>query len=694
MFLKHITILLYFFSINVSNSFLLQTSTRSKSSKNFKSLNNYNIIMNINNQPDYDPAKLISSLAKSPDVIDKYNLNEFLNEVNNHHIESVSLIKNAYNNYENINSLVAIDNNYNTPLPQTENLHFLETGISSANKLVEDALIKNDIYYKVVQLGNNNNAMMGQSLVEFIINGVILYFIISLLFTLIQQFRGNNNPGGMGPFSAMNAGRLQSRGVINSEDINTSFNDVAGCDEAKYELQEVVEFLKTPEKFEAAGAKVPKGVLLEGPPGTGKTLLARAVAGEAGVSFIQISASEFIQMYVGVGASRVRELFKMAKDNSPCVVFIDEIDAIGRKRGEQFGGGGNEEREQTLNQILTNMDGFEKTDSIVVLAATNRADILDSALTRSGRFDRKVTVGLPDIYGRRQILDVHLRDKFVEQNTDLEEIAALTSGFSGADIENMANEAAILALRQNKTLINSTNLIDAFEKITIGLPRLSKKVLKEEEELVAYHEAGHTISALLFRDIFDVRKVTINANTNGAGGFTLFTPKEVYSSYVTKKYLLANLIITMGGRAAEILLYNSKKYKNKAISNVENINSFQYNTSKLFVNFNNLDITTGASADLRQADKLARNYIELFGIEYDSNITKTIQNPNSPYLDLSEDTKSAIDMYINRLVMYSLSKAISILETNYEEFVKLANDLMIKKSVSIDYLNTINITYF
>ena len=266
-------------------------------------------------------------------------------------------------------------------------------------------------------------------------------------------------------------------------------------------------------------------------------------------------------MFVGVGASRVRELFNLAKENSPCVVFIDEIDAVGRKRGEQFGGGGNEEREQTLNQILTKMDGFEKTDSIVVLAATNRADILDSALTRSGRFDRKVTVGLPDVNGRRKILDVHLRDKFVEENTDLQEIAALTSGFSGADIENMANEAAILSLRQNKTTINSTNLVDAFEKITIGLPRLSKSVLKEEEELVAYHESGHTITALLFKDIFDVRKVTINANTNGAGGFTLFTPKELYNSYATKKYLLANLIITMGGRAGEILLYN----KNNAL---------------------------------------------------------------------------------------------------------------------------------
>ena len=239
----------------------------------------------------------------------------------------------------------------------------------------------------------------------------------------MQQFRGGG--GGMGGMmNPMNTGRLQSKGVIDSSEIDTKFSDVAGCDEAKYELEEVVEFLKSPDKFNKAGAKIPKGVLLDGPPGTGKTLLARAVAGEAGVSFIQVSASEFIQMFVGVGASRVRDLFKIAKENSPCVVFIDEIDAVGRKRGEQFGGGGNEEREQTLNQILTNMDGFEKSDSIVVLAATNRADILDSALTRSGRFDRKVSVTLPDVRGRRQIFDIHLRDKFVEDSTDLDEVAS------------------------------------------------------------------------------------------------------------------------------------------------------------------------------------------------------------------------------------------------------------------------------
>ncbi len=634
--------------------------------------------INILNSIDYDPSQIINKLARSAGELDKYNLNQFLNEVNNNHIETVSIIKNVVNN--NINGIVAIDNNYQDTLPSIENLHFLETGLSKVNDLVIDSLINNDIYYKVVQIGNQN-ALQGFGGLGSLINFIIIFYIIN---TAIAFFRGGNMPGG--GINPMNAAKLQSRGVIDSGDINTDFHDVAGCDEAKYELEEVVEFLKYPEKFAKAGAKVPKGVLLEGPPGTGKTLLARAVAGEAGVSFIQISASEFIQMFVGVGASRVRDLFKMAKENSPCVVFIDEIDAVGRKRGEQFGGGGNEEREQTLNQILTNMDGFEKSDSVIVLAATNRADILDSALTRSGRFDRKVVVGLPDVSGRRKIIDVHLRNKLLEENTDLDEIATLTSGFSGADIENMANEAAILAIRQNKTTINSTNLIDAFEKIVIGLPKLNNNVDKEEDNLVAYHEAGHTLMALLFREFFDVRKVTINANTNGAGGYTLFTPKEKYNSYPTKKYLLANLIVTMGGRAAEIILYDKIINKNDEIS---------YDNHKLFNSVKNLDITTGASQDLKQADKLCRQYIELFGITSNiEELPKTIQNPNSPYLTLSESTKTDIDNYVSYLINYALNSAINIIDYNLDEFNKLASDLLIKKSVNLEYLTSLNVTYY
>ena len=675
-----------------TNAFSLTPIVKLQFNKNINKNINKNVIHNVNfnskiimSIPDYDPSIIINQLAKTSNNLDKYNLKQFLHEVNTHHIDSVSLIKDM--NTNTINSLVAIDNNFEGAIPKLENLHYLETGLTKVNNLVIDSLLNNDIYYKIAQISNTNvNNMTPFNGPGFIINVVITYFLFSFILTIIQQFRGGGGPGG-GMINPMNVGKIQNNGVLNSEDIDTCFDDVAGCDEAKYELQEVVDFLKYPEKFQLAGAKVPKGVLLEGPPGTGKTLLARAVAGEAGVSFIQVSASEFIQMFVGVGASRVRDLFNTAKKNTPCVIFIDEIDAVGRKRGEQFGGGGNEEREQTLNQILTNMDGFEKSDSIIVLAATNRADILDSALTRSGRFDRKVQVGLPDKQGRRKIIDVHLRDNLVEETTDLDEIAALTGGFSGADIENMANEAAILALRQNKTIINSTNLIDAFEKIVIGLPKISKENNWDEEELVAYHEAGHTLNALLFKEFFDVRKVTINANTNGAGGYTLFTPKEKYNSYPTKKYLLANLIVTMGGRAAEILLYTKIINKNENLS---------YDNFKLFNSVSDLDITSGASQDLRQADNLARQYIQLFGIDSTNNIElpKTIQNPNSPYLSLSESTKTEIDESVSHLINYALKSAINILENNLKEFNELACDLIVKKTVDLKYLNQLNITYF
>ena len=663
-------------TFTLTNGFLVKPNLDLTNKPNILSINrNNNICMSV--EPEYDPFQLINSMARSSDDLDRWNLNDFLNEVAKKHVESVTLLKNPLN--DNINALVAIDNNYKDGLPDIDNLHYLETGIQKINDIVVDTLINNDIFYNILQ-NENNNPVSGVNFINIIFNGILLYFLISLGFSLFQRMGG----GGSG-MNAMNVGKIQSKGVVDSKDINTTFTDVAGCDEAKYELEEIVEFLKNPMRFYSAGAKVPKGVLLEGPPGTGKTLLARAVAGEAGVSFIQISASEFIQMFVGVGASRVRDLFDLARKNTPCVVFIDEIDAVGRKRGEQFGGGGNEEREQTLNQILTNMDGFEKTDSIIVLAATNRVDILDPALTRSGRFDRKVTVNLPDIKGRRQILDVHLKGKNVQSNTDLDEIAVLTSGFSGADIENMANEAVILALRKNSSVIDSTNLIDAYEKITIGLPLLSREVEYDQEQLVAYHEAGHTMMALLFRDCFDVRKVTIKANTNGAGGYTLFTPKEKYFSYPTKKFLLSNLIVCMGGRAAEIILYN------KILNFNYNTN---YTTSKLFDSINDLDITTGASADLKQADKLARQYIELFGIESNQDLTKTIQNPENPYISLSESTKSEIDNYVNRLVAFSLQKAIDILDQNMASFNELANDLIEKKSVDIKYLNNIDVNYY
>ena len=665
------------FSIFSINSFLINTKPNIISNQLSKQKSNVKMFI----EPSYDPTQLINTLAKTSDNLEKWNVNQFLTEIKNHNIESVSLLKNPVTN--TINAVVAIDNNYDTQLPNVYNLHYLETGIDKLNNIIVDKLINSDVYYNIIQLSSQNlNTIQNQSPLSFILNGIFFYFALSLLISVIQKVTGSSGFSGMNP---MDIGKIKSQGIIDSDDIKTTFNDVAGCDEAKYELQEVVDFLKDPSRFESAGAKIPKGVLLEGPPGTGKTLLARAVAGEANVAFIQVSASEFIQMFVGVGASRVRELFNLAKKNTPCVVFIDEIDAVGRKRGEQFGGGGNEEREQTLNQILTNMDGFEKTDSIVVLAATNRADVLDTALTRSGRFDRKVRVGLPDLTGRRKILDVHLRDKYLDNSTNLNEIASLISGFSGADIENLANEAAILAIRQNTTVINTKNLFDAYEKIVIGLPILSKEINNDEKQLVSYHEAGHTLTALLFKEFYDVKKVTINANTNGAGGYTLFTPKEKYTQYPTKKYLLSNLIVTMGGRAAEILLFNKIQNKSKDLN---------YDENKIFDNFKDLDITAGASQDLKQADKLARQYIELFGIDVlDEDFTKIIQNPDNPYLTLSETTKTEIDIYVTKLNNFALEQAIDILDYNIDLLNNLAKKLIESQSLDSNYLNKIDIEY-
>tara|TARA_Y100000816_G_scaffold157017_1_gene112018 strand:+ start:77 stop:1564 length:1488 start_codon:yes stop_codon:yes gene_type:complete len=467
------------------------------------------------------------------------------------------------------------------------------------------------------------------------------------------------------------------------ENVNVTFADVAGIDEAKNELVEIVEFLKAPQKFTDAGAIIPSGALLEGPPGTGKTLLARAVAGEAGVSFISASGSEFIEMFVGVGASRVRKLFEVAKENKPCVIFIDEIDAIGRQRGAGINGG-NDEREQTLNQILTNMDGFEKSDGIVVLAATNRADILDSALTRPGRFDRKVIVSLPDRYGREEIAKIHFKNKNLASDFNYTNIAVLTSGFSGADIANLANEAAIYSVRRNSSNINIKDVMDAFEKTTIGLPNLKETRSDETLELVAYHEAGHALLVLFFKEFFELQKVTIRSNKNGAGGYTLFTPIEKVTEMPSKKYLLANLIISLGGRAAEIIL--NKKVNNTADNYLDN---------QIFNNFNNLYITTGATGDLQQVYKMARSYITQYGLGeqllYESNMG------SQPFLGrelatgtnkISEETSKNIDKAVQELVDFAMSRALYILNENSDTLTFFSNLLIQNKTLS--YENIIN----
>merc|ERR1719487_1030998 len=393
----------------------------------------------------------------------------------------------------------------------------------------------------------------------------------------------------MNPFSV---GKSKAK-VQMEPQTGVTFEDVAGCDGSKLELNEIVEFLKNPGKFSALGAKIPRGAIMEGPPGTGKTLLARAVAGEAGVPFISASGSEFVEMFVGVGASRVRDLFKKAKKNAPCIVFIDEIDAIGGQRagseGGGMGGGGNDEREQTLNQILTEMDGFEGNSGVIVLAATNRADILDPALIRPGRFDRRVPVDLPDVKGRLDILKVHARGKPLADELDLSVVAKRTIGFSGASLANLMNEAAIVAARNDKTEISYEEIDYAIDRVTVGMQKTTGTSFPKRQRLVAYHEAGHAVAALLTPDYVMVTKVTIIPRSNGAGGFTLFTPSEerLESGMYSKKYLESQLVVALGGRVAEEIIYGED------------------------------EVTTGASNDLQQVRSIARRMVAQWGFAND-----------------------------------------------------------------------------
>ena len=632
-----------------------------------------NIKMNLES-----PVNIVNKFANGRAGIgEPWTIQELSARVDKDNIEGVSLI--VKDNV--VNGLVAIDKNYNEII-DSNNLHLVRTGIPELTNRVLDILNSHNINYDIFYQPGNFDI---SSIFQIILNIGFAYLLLSIVGTLITGRGGGGLPG-MGPNPLNNKVEV----ITVDTNISTKFSDIAGCDEAKYELEEIVDFLKNPSYYAEAGAKVPKGALLEGPPGTGKTLLARAVAGEAGVSFIPATGSEFIEMFVGVGAARVRKLFDLARENKPAVIFIDEIDAIGRQRGTGVNSG-NDEREQTLNQILTNMDGFGKDEGIIILGATNRVDILDSALVRSGRFDRKVKVGLPDDDGREEILKVHLRNKKISDDVDLKEISQLTGGFSGADLENLANEAIILSLRNNSTIISRDRFLDAFEKTTIGLP--SNKETRDNEllELVAYHEAGHALIASLFSEFYDVRKVTITANKGGAGGYTLFTPKDRYNSYPTKKYLLSRLLVSLGGRAAEIVLYNKKR-------SIENDN---YSDHRLFGSTEDLDITTGASNDLKQADDLARNYIKLFGSS-DGSLTVQTDDNDQPFLGrsmamssqgISEYARSQIDMGVKELLDFAKNMAVDILRENEEALDLTANKLL--KDITIDntYLESLDISY-
>ncbi|MFL0769793.1 MAG: ATP-dependent zinc metalloprotease FtsH [Prochlorococcus sp.] len=488
-----------------------------------------------------------------------------------------------------------------------------------------------------------------------------LIFPLLLLGGLFFLFRRAQGGGGGNP--AMNFGKSKAR-VQMEPSTQVTFGDVAGIEGAKLELTEVVDFLKNPDRFTAVGAKIPKGVLLVGPPGTGKTLLAKAVAGEAGVPFFSISGSEFVEMFVGVGASRVRDLFEQAKKNAPCIVFIDEIDAVGRQRGAGLGGG-NDEREQTLNQLLTEMDGFEGNTGIIIVAATNRPDVLDAALMRPGRFDRQVMVERPDYSGRLQILKVHARGKTLSKDVDLDKVARRTPGFTGADLANLLNEAAILAARRELTEVSNDEISDAIERVMAGPEKKDRVISERRKRLVAYHEAGHAIVGALMPDYDPVQKISIIPRGQ-AGGLTFFTPSEerMESGLYSRSYLHNQMAVALGGRVAEEIVYGQD------------------------------EVTTGASNDLQQVAQVARQMITRFGMSDKIGPVALGRSQGGMFLgrdiaserDFSEDTAATIDDEVSGLVDMAYKRATKVLVDNRAVLDELADMLVEKETVDSQQL--------
>ncbi len=482
-----------------------------------------------------------------------------------------------------------------------------------------------------------------------------LFFPILLLGGLFLLLRRSGNSGG--PGQAMNFGKSKARFQMEAK-TGIKFDDVAGIDEAKEELQEVVQFLRKPERFTAVGAKIPKGVLLVGPPGTGKTLLAKAIAGEAGVPFFSISGSEFVEMFVGVGASRVRDLFKKAKENAPCIVFIDEIDAVGRSRGAGIGGG-NDEREQTLNQLLVEMDGFEGNTGIIIIAATNRPDVLDAAILRPGRFDRQITVDRPDMAGRLEVLKVHSKNKKLAADIDLEVIARRTPGFTGADLANLLNEGAILAARRRQTEITMREIDDATDRVIAGLEK-PPLVDGKKKRLIAYHEVGHALVGTLLADHDPVQKVTIIPRGQ-AGGLTWFTPSEE-QMLISRNQLLARITGALGGRAAEVVVFGDD------------------------------EVTTGASSDLQQVSNLARQMVTRFGM---SNLgLLSLTGGGEVFLgrdlmsrsDISEDVAALVDEQVRLIVKQCYEQSLNMLTEHRALMDRIVDVLLEKETVDGDEL--------
>lgn len=513
-------------------------------------------------------------------------------------------------------------------IEQFRNLGVTEEALNQTDIIFEDPSTWNTVLTIAISLGPV----------------LLLIWIFSRSF---RQMQGGGN-------SIFNFGRTKARNLSGADKPTVTFDDVAGVDEAKEEVQEIVQFLREPERFIQVGARIPKGVLMVGPPGTGKTLLARAIAGEAGVPFFHISGSEFVEMFVGVGASRVRDLFNKAKQHAPAIVFVDEIDAVGRQRGAGLGGG-HDEREQTLNQILVEMDGFSNETNIIVIAATNRPDILDPALLRPGRFDRKVIVDLPDIKGREMILRIHMRGKPVASEVSLSDLARLTAGFSGADLENLMNEAAIFAARRGRTEIQKVDFQDAFDRIVMGPERKSKVLSEEDKELTAYHEAGHAVVSFNLAHTDPVQKVTIIPRGR-AGGYVMSLPEDRMAQ--SREQFEDQIAFAFGGRAAEEIFFGR--------------------------------ITTGAAYDLQQATRIARAMVMQYGMSDNLSLRTFGEQQGSIFLgrdmgygrDYSEDAAKAIDEEVSNILEKNYLVAKQIIQENKDKLIELAETL--KKLETLD----------
>ncbi len=488
----------------------------------------------------------------------------------------------------------------------------------------------------------------------FFITTILPYIVILLMFFFLMSVM-NAQAGGGSNAKMMNFGRSRAKVILNNDGKGITFKDVAGVDEEKEELAEIVDFLKSPKKYLEIGARIPKGVILVGPPGTGKTLLAKAIAGEAGVPFLSISGSDFVEMFVGVGASRVRDMFEDAKKNAPCIVFIDEIDAVARRRGAGMGGG-HDEREQTLNQLLVEMDGFTVNEGIIVLAATNRVDILDPAIMRPGRFDRKIHIDPPDVKGREDILKVHAKNKQLSDEVNLHEIAQTTSGFTGADLENLLNEAAICAAKENVKFVRAEDVKKAFIKVGIGVEKKSRIVTDKEKRITAFHESGHAILFHLLPDVGPVYTVSI-IPTGDAGGYTMPLPQGD-DMYLTKGKLLQKIIASLGGRAAEELVFD--------------------------------DITTGASQDIKQATAIAKSMVTKYGFSdtighicYDNDDEEVFIGRDYGHTKgYSDKTANAIDEEIRSIIEECYNKAKNLLQENIDVLNRCSNLLLEKERIN------------